>query len=79
MPLWLWFGFGEGSMGMTAGKGSEGDGDIDLLEEKDDRRLWLTTLGGFIGNATDCGVPGCEGTGEPMKTLGVSPVTACER
>lgn len=62
-------GFGEASMGITAGSGSEGAGDADLREENDERRLWLTTLGGFIGRGNDVGVPGVEGTGEPIEVL----------
>jgi hypothetical protein len=30
------------------------------------------TLGGFIGSATDVGVPGADGTGEPIDVLGGS-------
>lgn len=59
------FGFGDGSMGITAGSGNEGAGETDLREEKDERRLWLTALGGFIGRGTEVGVPGADGTGEP--------------
>lgn len=59
-------GLGEASMGMTAGSGIEGAGDGERREEKEDRRLWLTTLGGFIGNEVDVGVPGADGTGEPI-------------
>ena len=62
-------GFGEDSIDITAGSGIEGAGDMERREENDDRRLWLTTLGGFIGRAIDVGVPGCEGTGEPMEVL----------
>lgn len=62
-------GFGDGSMGMTAGSGREGAGDTDLREENDDRLLWLTTLGGFIGSGTEVGVPGADGTGDPMTAL----------
>lgn len=54
---------------MTAGKGSEGAGDAERLmaglEPKEDFRLWLIALGGFIGRARDVGVPGAEGTGDP--------------
>ena len=60
-------GRGEASIGMTAGRGNDGAGDTDRLLEKDDRRLWLMTLGGFIGRATEVGVPGAEGTGEPIE------------
>ncbi len=42
----------------------EGAGDTERLEEKDERRLWLMTLGGFMGRATEVGVPGAEGAGE---------------
>lgn len=64
---------------MTAGRGSDGAGDTDRLDENEDRRLWLTTLGGFIGNATDCGVPGAERTGDPTEALGVSSAASCDR
>jgi hypothetical protein len=53
---------------MTAGSGIEGAGETDRLEENDDRRLWLMTLGGFMGRATEVGVPGADGTGEPITT-----------
>jgi len=56
-------------MGMTAGSGMEGAGETDRLEEKDERRLWLTTLGGFMGTANEVGVPGADGTGEPIDVL----------
>lgn len=69
-------GFGEGSIGITAGSGIEGAGDTDRREEKEDRRLWLTTLGGFIGRANEVGVPGAEGTGDP--TEGAESRTASE-
>jgi hypothetical protein len=36
---------------------------------KEDLRLWLIVLGGFIGNANDVGVPGHDGTGDPMALL----------
>jgi len=58
------WGFGDGSMGITAGKGIDGAGDTERREENDDLRLWLMTLGGFMGSATDVGVPGADGTGE---------------
>ena len=35
---------------------------------KDDLLLWLIVLGGFIGNAKDVGVPGQDGTGDPIGT-----------
>jgi len=52
---------------MTAGKGIDGAGDTDRREENEDRRLWLTTLGGFMGSAKEVGVPGAEGTGDPIE------------
>lgn len=40
---------------MTAGNGIEGAGEadrrIEVEDPKEDLRLWLTALGGFIGNA----------------------------
>lgn len=72
-------GLGEGSIGMTAGNGNEGAGETDLLDEIDERLLWLTTLGGFMGNGPDVGVPGAEGTGEPMEALGVSAAARRDR
>ena len=59
--------------GITAGSGIEGLGDTDRLTEvpppicepKDDRRL-CEVGGGFIGSASDCGVPGADGAGEPI-------------
>lgn len=59
-------GFGEASMDMTAGSGSEGAGEADRREENEDRRLWLTTLGGFMGSGNEVGVPGADGTGDPI-------------
>ena len=60
------WGFGEASIDITAGSGMDGAGETERLEEKDDRRLWLMTLGGFMGN--EVGVPGAEGTGDPRLT-----------
>lgn len=60
-------GFGEGSIGMTAGNGMDGAGETERREEKEDRRLWLTTLGGFMGRGNEVGVPGADGTGEPAE------------
>jgi len=57
--------------GMTAGNGIEGLGETDLriefptCEPKDDRLL-CEVGGGFMGNASDCGVPGADGRGEPI-------------
>lgn len=56
-------------MGITAGRGSDGAGEADRRDENDERRLWLTTLGGFIGSGNDVGVPGADGTGEPTDVL----------
>jgi hypothetical protein len=73
----LWCGFGDASIGITAGSGIDGAGETERLEdEKDDRRLWEMTLGGFIGSATDVGVPGAEGTGEPIETPGTASTAA---
>lgn len=46
-----------------------GEGDR-LAEENDDLLLWLMTLGGFIGKATDVGVPGVDGAGDPTACSG---------
>jgi len=77
-------GFGD-SIGITAGNGRDGAGETDLLMDmageeapKEERLLWLTTLGGFIGSAMDVGVPGQEGAGEPIALLEVS-LCSCER
>jgi hypothetical protein len=64
-------------MGITAGSGIDGAGETERLEdEKDDLRLWVITLGGFIGRATDVGVPGAEGAGEPTATPGTASTAA---
>lgn len=59
-----------GELGMTAGKGIEGAGEadrrIDGDEPNEDRRLWEVG-GGFIGRASDWGVPGADGAGEPAR------------
>ena len=56
-------------LGMTAGRGREGAGDAERRmagdEPNDDRRL-RDVGGGFIGKARLRGVPGAEGTGDPM-------------
>lgn len=59
---------------MTAGRGIDGAGETERLDEKEDLRLWLITLGGFIGSATEVGVPGADGTGEPAITLGTASI-----
>jgi hypothetical protein len=78
MPKLVLFrcGFGDASMGITAGRGIDGAGETERLEEKDDLRLWLITLGGFIGSAMDVGVPGADGTGEPIATPGTASTAA---
>lgn len=56
-------------LGITAGRGSEGAGETDRLidgEEPNDERLLCDVGGGFMGNARLCGVPGAEGTGDPI-------------
>lgn len=62
-----------GEFGMTAGKGIDGAGDADRRiegeEPNDDRRLWDVGGGCMVGKASDCGVPGIEGTGEPIARL----------
>jgi hypothetical protein len=63
-------GLGEASIGITAGRGSDGAGDTERREENEDRLLWLMTLGGFIG-IIEVGVPGADGTGDPIDTIGV--------
>lgn len=54
-------------MGITAGRGSAGAGEAERRDENEDLRLWLTTLGGFMGSGNDVGVPGAEGPGEPTE------------
>ena len=79
------YGFGDGSIGITAGSGIDGAGEADLRIDiagdaapKEDLLLWLMVLGGFIGRARDVGVPGHDGTGDPMALL-VDSMEACER
>lgn len=67
------YGLGDASIGMTAGRGRDGAGETDRRMDiageaapKEDLRLWLIVLGGFIGKARDVGVPGQEGTGDPI-------------
>lgn len=56
---------------MTAGRGIDGAGDADRRmdgdEPNDERRLCDVGGGCIVGKASDCGVPGIEGTGEPME------------
>jgi hypothetical protein len=54
----------------------DGAGETERLEENEVLRLWVTTLGGFIGRAIDVGVPGAEGTGEPIATPGTASTAA---
>lgn len=69
-------GFGDASIGMTAGRGAnEGAGDAErridgdeAMFPREDLRLWLIALGGFIGNGCVVGVPGVDGAGDPMAT-----------
>lgn len=65
-------------MGMTAGRGIDGAGETERRDEKEDLRLWLITLGGFIGRAIDVGVPGADGTGELAAALGASNVASTD-
>lgn len=63
--------------GITAGSGIDGLGETDLLtdcEPKEERRL-CEVGGGFIGRASDCGVPGADGFGEPT----ASEVMSCTK
>jgi hypothetical protein len=54
----------------------DGAGETERRDEKDDLRLWLMTLGGFIGRAIDVGVPGADGTGDPIERLGTASTAA---
>lgn len=71
------YGFGDFAIGRTAGKGIDGAGDADRRiageEPKEDRRL-CEIVGGFIGRASDVGVPGIDsaGAGDSGATDGVS-------
>lgn len=61
------YGLGEFSIGRTAGKGIDGAGEAERRmegeEPKEDRRL-CEMAGGFMGRASDVGVPGIEGPGD---------------
>lgn len=64
------------AVGMTAGNGRDGLGETErridaAVEPKDDLRL-CEVGGGFIGSASDCGVPGAEGAGELIAAAGLS-------
>lgn len=58
---------------MTAGNGIEGAGEaerrMDGDEPNEERRLCEVGGGCIVGKASDCGVPGIDGTGEPMARL----------
>jgi len=55
-----------GEFGITAGNGMEGAGEAERRDEPNDVRR-LCDVGGacIVGSASDCGVPGMDGTGEP--------------
>ena len=59
-----------GELGITAGSGMDGAGEaerrIEGEDPKDDRRLCEVGGGCMFGKASDCGVPGIDGTGEPI-------------
>lgn len=67
-----------GEFGITAGKGIEGAGEaerrIDGEEPNDVRRLCDVGGACMVGRASDCGVPGIDGTGEPAAN-GESPTS----
>lgn len=64
-----------GEFGITAGNGIDGAGEAerriegDDIAPKEERRLWDVGGGCIAGKARDCGVPGIEGTGEPMLSV----------
>jgi hypothetical protein len=62
-----------GEFGMTAGRGIDGAGDADRRlegdEPNDERRLCDVGGARIVGNASDWGVPGIEGTGDPMSAM----------
>lgn len=72
---------GDASIGITAGNGSDGAGEaerrIEGDEPNEERRLWLMTLGGFMGRVNVVGVPGADGPGELMVT--VESIDICDR
>jgi hypothetical protein len=57
----------------------DGAGDTDRRDEKEDLREWLITLGGFMGRAIEVGVPGAEGTGDPIVVEAASTVERTDR
>jgi hypothetical protein len=62
-----------GEFGMTAGRGIDGAGEaerrIDGEEPNDERRLCDVGGGCIVGRASDWGVPGIDGTGEPIANV----------
>jgi len=67
--------------GMTAGKGMDGLGETERridwpetdTEPNEERRLWVVCGGGFIGRASDRGVPGALGAGDSLPTKDARP------
>jgi len=59
-----------GEFGITAGSGIDGAGEADRRMEgedpKDVRRLCDVGGACIVGSTSDCGVPGIDGTGEPI-------------
>lgn len=79
---------GLGEAGIIAGRGREGAGEADRLIDiagdaapNEDLLLWLIVLGGFIGKASEVGVPGHEGIGDPEPAFRASADMAdiCDR
>lgn len=62
-----------GELGMTAGRGIDGAGEAERRmegeEPNEERRLCEVGGGCIVGRASDCGVPGMDGTGEPIARL----------
>lgn len=71
--VWM---LGEALEGITAGKGKdEGAGETERwreTEELNEERRLCEVGGGFIGSASEVGVPGMDGTGEPTDRFGLS-------
>lgn len=59
-----------GEFGITAGRGIDGAGEaerrIEGDEPNEERRLCEVGGGCIVGRASDCGVPGIDGTGDPI-------------
>jgi len=69
------YGFGDFAIGRTAGKGIDGAGEADLRmagDEPNEERRLCEMAGGFIGSASDVGVPGIDCAGDPGAIEGVS-------